>query len=74
MRKVISLFVLVSAVFALTGCGQEDAGNTNQQPKPVADRIKEIEDNPNMPQQAKDAAIANIKAQDGGQASGMTKK
>ena len=63
--KIVPVLCVLSVV--LVGCngGESDLGTTvTNPPKDSEDRIKAIENNTHMPQQAKDAAIGAIKAQE----------
>lgn len=61
-----SFLLIIAAVLAISliGCGESDLGTTVDNTKvstPEAE-IAKIEANPNMPPQAKEAAIGQIKA------------
>jgi hypothetical protein len=75
-KRLLSLILAVGALCVLTGCSGADGdqGVTITEPPKMEDEIKRIQDDPNMPQQAKDMQIAQIKARAGGAGSGMGKE
>lgn len=74
MKKgLLALSAFVTIALALSGCGsngEQDYGTevTSSSPKPesLESKIKRIEDNPNMPADAKQKAIAGLRAGGGG--------
>lgn len=71
MKVLARLAVLSAVVFVgclLGGCterGEEGRTVSSANAPPVQDQIKQIENNPNMPAQAKAAAIQQIKSRQG---------
>lgn len=62
--KFFTLTVLIVLALNLIGCGDGDLGKVDAPPPKVEDSIANIESNPHMPQQAKDAAIGQLKARE----------
>jgi PBP1b-binding outer membrane lipoprotein LpoB len=65
MLKIrIFMPLILATVLLLAGCGNKDEGTTQQvSSTQEQDYIKRIENDPNMPPQAKAAAIKNMKDQ-----------
>ncbi len=62
--KLQGLVIVGIVGFALVGCGDSDLGKTVNAPPPTSNKqIEDIQNNPHMPPQAKEAAMARVKAQ-----------
>ncbi|MDX1933265.1 MAG: hypothetical protein SFU56_11715 [Capsulimonadales bacterium] len=67
-QPVLGCLLVAPLLVGLAGCASPDGGPggsataAGKKPPSVEDQIKRIENNPNMPPEAKQAALANMRA------------
>ena len=62
--KSITLIIITIFALALAGCGESDLGTKVEAPANIEASTAKIQADPHMPQQAKDAQIAQLKARE----------
>lgn len=69
LRKPIAVLLVALPLLLCAGCGSDSAGNPN--PPPPGQNLKDLQNNPNVPPQAKAAAESVTSQMSGAQKSGV---